>query len=252
MPTLTRSPDCISDLTFDRSFARELAVAEQQALDAHVASCVRCSLRRDVLQTQRAAYHERVPTWQTSVARSRRRLVGRIGAISGVVLAAAAALLIVFMPKAELAAVRSKGGGQLGVFIKHGEQVTRARSGDVVKRGDVLRMTYTSPRRSQFALLHRDARKASIYYPLAERTQAIEPGRDVPLDFGIELDSLPGEERLFALFCDQPTLLEPLRAALEAAGELRSSAHCQVDTMTLSKQLEQYRSTSRADLDEGH
>jgi hypothetical protein len=87
-------------------------------------------------------------------------------------------------------------------------------------------------------VLHRDARSANIYFPSSERAVEVEPGRDVALAFGIRLDSEPGEEQLFGLFCDEAVLLEPLRAALQSNAQLPSLAHCQVDTLTLIKQLE--------------
>jgi hypothetical protein len=47
-----------------------------------------------------------------------------------------------------------------------------------------------------------------------------------------------GSERVYGLFCAQPVALEPLRAGLEAAGELRAVAGCQIDGIVLNKERE--------------
>lgn len=234
MPALEARGDCLSSLELDRHAADDLSVEERQTVEGHLESCVRCALRREVMLADRAAFLQRLPTWDAVQARRTPRKAAAVGVV---LLTAAAAVLLAVSP-GELLGVRSKGGPQLGAYIKRGERVTRAQSGDLVQPGDWLRLTYTSAKPRHFAVLHRDARSANIYFPQSDVAVKMEAGRDVALSFGIRLDSEPGEEQLYGLFCDEAVALEPLRAALQLNGQVPSSAHCQVDTLTLFKQLE--------------
>ena len=234
MPALEAHGDCVSNLELDRHFADELSEDERRTVEAHLESCVRCALRRDVMLADRQTFLRRVPTLDALRARRSRKLA----AVGGALLMAAAALLLVFLPHDAVPGFRSKGGPHLGAYLKRGDKLTRAQDGDHVQPGDWLRLTYSSSTERYFAVLHRDARNANIYFPSSERAVVIAPGRDVALAFGIRLDSEPGEEQLFGLFCDEAVTLEPLRAALQANAQLPKLAHCQVDTLTLFKQLE--------------
>jgi len=238
MPTLNQHEECCSDLVLDSYFAGDLAQAARLDLEAHLEQCARCGLRRDALLAQRVAFLARVPSWESLAPTPTPRLALRVIGLGSATLAAAAALLLIALPKAPSLGVRSKGRAQLGVFIKHDGHVARAQQHDRVRPGDLLRLTYSTATRSELAVLHRDARTASIYYPLAGQTVSVEPGRDVALDFSIRFDAEPGEERLYGLFCAEPTPLEPLRAALEATGRLPPLPDCQIDNITLIKQLE--------------
>lgn len=235
MPALEAQGDCVSNLELDRLFSDDLRLDEQRAIEAHLEHCVRCALRRDVMLADRETFLQRVPTWDALRARPRPRRWTKPAAVGGALLMAAAALLLTVSPEPSF---RSKGGPQLGAYIKRGERVTRAQNGDVVYPGDWLRLTYTSSRSRYFAVLHRDARSASIYFPPSERAVEVEGGRDVALAFGLRLDSEPGEEQLFGLFCDEAVMLEPLRAALQSNKQLPMLAHCQIDSLTFFKQLE--------------
>ena len=234
MPTPQKTADCATDLTFDRLFSDELSAAEQSTLHDHLAQCVRCSLRHELLSTQRTAFLERLPTWHQLARRRSSPRTAPLWAAGGLV-ALAAAALIGFMPHAANPGVRSKGKPQLGVFVKHGERVTRAQSDDTVYPGDQLRFVYTTAQAYEFAVLQRDAHHASIDYPMGTQTARVAAGRDAALDFAIALDDAPGDEQLFGLFCTQPVHLPPLVAALEVTGRLDAPAHCQVDVIRLLK-----------------
>jgi hypothetical protein len=238
MRSLKPVTPCLSDLAFDQSFAGELEPLAAAELAAHVAECARCSVRRDLLQRQREGFLERVPTWDLLVQRRRRPAPDRrvvALALGGIALAAAAALFVV-RPDQRALGLRSKGRPQLGMFVKHGERVVRAESGDRVQPGDDIRLVYSSLKAIEFAVLHRDARAASVYFPLASQTRAMQPGKDVPLDFSVRLDPQPGDEQFYGLFCEARTELEPLRAALAQTGHIPVRAGCQVDTLMLTKQ----------------
>ena len=238
MKALKLPEGCISQLMFDTWFGGELEREQARELEVHLLHCTRCSVRGDRLSAEREAYLARVPSWD-ALSRKRGHASSKLPqprvVWAGSALLAAAALLLFVVPRGDTRGIRSKGGPHIGVFIKRGESVTRAQVGDAARPGDLLRLTYTATLPLNFAVLHRDHRTASVYYPLASHTVTIEPGRDVPLDFSIRLDSVPGEEQLYGVFCNEETLIEPLRAALEASGKLASSAQCQVDKFVLTK-----------------
>jgi hypothetical protein len=246
MSALSKDASCITDFTFDRCYARELSAAQERDLRAHLESCAHCSLRCEQLERQRAAFHRRAPDWQSFAAgrapvpaRTPRGLWrGPRWAVLGLAAAAAIALFVVPTEKERTPAVRSKGKASIGFYVKHGEQVRRGASGERVRPGEVVRFLYSTEQRAYFALLHADAARASVYFPSATQASLVAPGRGVALDFGIRLDPMLGAERVYGLFCAEPVALEPLRAGLEAAGELRAVAGCQIDGIVLNKERE--------------
>jgi hypothetical protein len=77
-------------------------------------------------------------------------------------------------------------------------------------------------------VLSRDgAGRGFIYFPMGPRAEHLEGGVEQALPLATRLDATLGEEQLFALACDQPVELEPLRAALEA-GQPFAAPGCQV------------------------
>lgn len=242
MSTLRASVWCASDWALDRYVSGDLSPAERLVLEAHVSQCVQCCMRQDALLREREAFLARVPSWdafrearetpRASVMRPRK--ARRWPAAAGVALAASALLAVLARePKAQ---VRSKGGAQLSVFVKHGQEVTLAEESTRVRPGDLLRVAYSTPIGRQFALLHRDAHSATVYYPAgAPHTEAVSAGKQVALDFSIELDAQPGPEQLFGLFCERPTLLSPLVAALERGQDPLPPPHCQIEQVSLQK-----------------
>jgi hypothetical protein len=246
MSALSKDASCITDFTFDRWYARELSAAQERDLRAHLESCAHCSLRCEQLERQRAAFHRRAPDWQSFAARRapaptrtpRGLWRGPRWAVLGLAAAAALALFVVPTEQERAPAVRSKGRASIGFYVKHGEQVRRGVSGERVRPGEVVRFIYSTEQRTHFALLHADAARASVYFPSATHASPVAPGRDVALDFAIRLDPMLGTERVYGLFCAQPVALEPLRAGLEAAGELRAVAGCQIDGIVLNKERE--------------
>jgi hypothetical protein len=227
----------------DRYVSGELSAAERLVLEAHLSQCAQCCMRQDALLREREAFLARVPSWdafrvaretpRASVARPRRARRWLAAASIGLAASALLGLLVREPPPA----VRLKGGGpRLSVFVKHGQAVTLAEDATRVRPGDLLRVAYSTPIGREFALLHRDARTATVYYPAsASKTQAIAAGHEVPLDFSIELDAQPGPEQLYGLFCDRPTPLAPLLAALRRGDDPRPPAHCQLEHVRLTK-----------------
>jgi hypothetical protein len=59
---------------------------------------------------------------------------------------------------------------------------------------------------------------------------------DAPLPLATALDGVLGEEKVVALFCEHPTALEPVRAALQVAGPgLPEVAGCTLATFHFTK-----------------
>jgi hypothetical protein len=253
MSAVSHASDCVSDFAIDRLLSASDEPAERARAEDHLAGCVRCTVRRESLAKQRAGYLERVPSWQALHARhsaastasiSRARISRRLGwgLGGGAMLAAVGAALLLVRapssapaPEAGAPALRSKGGPSLGAYVKHGDSVTRAEDGSTVIAGDYVRFTYSSDRPVHFGLLNRDGKQVTAYYPLGAQTVEVAAGKDVALDFSIKLDAEPGREQAFAVFCDRPQALEPLRAALTQTGSLPELPHCQVSVLTLHK-----------------
>jgi hypothetical protein len=249
MRAVTRDEACVSKFALDRWVAGELSCDEAGALQVHLETCARCSLRCDELGRQRAAFLARVPSWDALDRRMkgtpRRRQVRWAWTMP---LVAAAGLLAIGVAAfgglgsherqtSERSDVRSKGGPSIGFFVKRGEQIRRGSTGEVVAPGELVRFTYSSEQPAYFGLLHADAAGASVYYPREAAAAKIGAGRDVPLDFSIRLDALLGAERVYGLFCAAPIALEPVRAQLERTGQVPELPHCRVDPLVLNKRL---------------
>jgi hypothetical protein len=241
MPDLRRERECISDLAFDQLLGASAEPGQSVRLLAHVETCMRCALRYEAIASQRAGFLERMPSWQRLHAQrsaARRRGGPRRWLFGGAAVAAGLALAFSLAQGEAAPGLRSKGGPRIGAYVKHGERVARADDGSTVRPGDYIRFTYSSDQPVHFALLNRDALRATTYFPLGAQTAKVAAGHDVALDFSIKLDGQPGSEQIHGLFCQRPVPLEPLRAALQATGKLPPLPHCRVDVLTLEKKVE--------------
>lgn len=232
----TDHSECISELQMDRYFGGELSDEQRKVFAHHVQSCQHCAQRQAALGSERAAFLGRMPRWESlRAARTpirSKRPSWRWGAGAALAIAAAAALMLV--PREP--GVRLKGRPSISLYVKRAGQVARATSGDTFVAGDLLRVTYSSQHPVYLALLQRDRDAVVVQYPAeAEKTALVQAGRDVPLDFSIQLDAQPGEEQLIALFCDRATDLGPVRASLEHMRPIPVVMHCQLDELVLNK-----------------
>jgi hypothetical protein len=205
-------PACLSALHFDRYLAGELEDVEARSVRDHAARCSRCAAALDEMRHGR---DERLPPLRVvplDVKRRRRRWIPAAAA-AGV--AAAASLLLVLRPAGE----RIKGPGfGLRMYVEHAGDVRVAAPGDQVAPGDAVRFAVTTPARIYVAVLSVDPQgRASVYFPVGGRAEAVPAGHDVALPIATRLDLSVGEERILGLFCSSPLELEPLRAQLERA-----------------------------------
>ncbi len=251
MSDLAAGPDavagCASDLRLDRLLAGELGADERETLLAHVSECETCSARHAEFSKQWQTLAADGPDFSTLVLRVNRRRAARDGRrsrrvyVAGVVAVAAAAVLA-FAPIAPSTSdpapdqTRSKGKPHIGYFVKRGEAVVDGVPGAALHPGDRIRFVTSSERPRYLALLNRDARGVSVYYPSTGRAARVPAGSAVPLDFSVKLDDYLGRERVFAVFCDESFAVEPVRAALQANGAPPMSAGCSVATLDLEKE----------------
>ncbi len=252
MPDLTTTPGCGSGLAFERLLCGDLSAPQLQQMLSHLEACPRCRTRHEELRDEREAFLAEHPSFEAlerSVARDRRASRFRPGALPALAAAAAAAIALLVVgipgrapgpampgPESTAEATRTKGTSSVGFFVMRDARVEPGVSGGVVHPGDRLRFTYSTERPRYLALLNRDARRAMVYYPRGPQAAPAPAGRSVALDFAIELDGVLGSERVYALFCDAPVTLEPLRAALERDDTLLPPPGCSVDRIDLTKE----------------
>jgi hypothetical protein len=233
----TRPESCLSNLSLDRLLAHDLDVGARARAEDHLAGCAACRERRDRLAAEVRDFQAsgppraltppapqvpaaRAQPGQVLPLRPRRRVLAAWGAGAGALLAAAAVLLLVRPSDTGTPEVtRRKGAdGRLGFFVKRGAAVSPGAAGVIVHPDDRLRFTYTLDRPGYVAVLSVDgAGVASVYYPDTPEAAAVPAGLDQPLPASTILDDTLGPETLYGLFCDQPVVLEPVRAALAAA-----------------------------------
>ena len=251
-----RPEGCISDLEFDEWRALELDAGAVEALTAHVTGCKRCQKRRALLEAQADEFLRRYPELDLPALASTKSSVRPASRTRGTIvswrrgwaiasglagLAAAALALLLLRPVEPVAdaelGTRIKGSSRLGFFVKRGDQVLPGGDEEVVYPRDLLRFTLTTVKTSHTAILSLDgAGVASVYHPAAPQSQRFGVVRDEALDQSIELDATLGRERIWAVFCDAPFEVEPLRARLEAKRELEVPAGCTIDQLTVVKQ----------------
>lgn len=238
-PHPARPEGCITDMSFDAWFADDLMASSRLELEQHLAGCVRCAERSSQLEQQRtrvvlAPLSLPAPTTQAKV---KRLPVAVKSAAAAVALAAAA--LLAFLPAGRKATVAHKGSERLGFFVKRGELVTRGVSGQRVAPGDLLRFTYSTPEPSYLTILSLDgAGQASVYFPDSDRALKLPARQDGALPTAVELDSVLGQERVIALFCDAAVDTESLRQQLQQQGPaFTPPLACRQRSLTLRKEL---------------
>jgi hypothetical protein len=209
---------------------------------AHLAQCDTCRARVDEAARRAQAFLSEVPDLNALQARATRaqarsaaprRTRARFAAVAGGLALAAAVLLMLRLPPEPI--TRDKGAEHLIAYVKRGDRVTRVTYGEAVRAGDRLRFGYSSDRDGFLAVFGWDGRVLQRYHPSAgEVTVAAPAGRDVALDFAVELDATPGTERFYGVFCHSATLLETVRSALASAAP--APAGCHVDVLDLRKE----------------
>jgi hypothetical protein len=235
---LNEPADCVSDLELDEWASGELDPMARDRTAQHVMGCSHCRARHQEFERERAEFYAAAPTFDSHARRfvpqrvSARRRHAPLLAVTGIV-AIAAAVAIAMLPS--LRETRLKGGPSLGYFVKRAGHVWAGDSSTVLMPGDLLRFTYTTERDSYLAVLDQDARSTQVYFPNGARAAFVPRGVAVALDFSVQLDSTPGEERVYALFCETSVEIAPVRASLVDSGRFEPPDGCKLDTLTLRK-----------------
>lgn len=130
---------------------------------------------------------------------------------------------------------------RIAATLTRNGQTSQLTSDQVVFPGDRIQFRYSAKRPVQLALLHAVRDEAGIWYPAAHEeatTVAAPAATDHPIELTLELDNRAGAEHVYALFCEEPQALEPIRRELQKTEELPRLPGCQVDSMTLVKKLQ--------------
>jgi hypothetical protein len=211
---------CMSDLLLDELIGGLLSERERRAARNHLLSCLVCRRRFTQIENAARIVLPALPRKSSWLA------VTTLAAAAGVALA-----FVIPAPDA----VRIKGGERLGFYVKEGGAMRRGAPQEIVHPGDQLRFFYSMGKERYVAVLSLDgAKRASVYYPLGARAVLHRGGQNVALPLATELDGTLGREIIFALFCDRPIDLEPIRAAMELGAE-PGPPECSVDRIAIEK-----------------
>jgi hypothetical protein len=238
---ISPSPDCASDRVLDLLLAGDLDATRASALHEHVAACAECSARLHELSAFRDELARDLPPFPGLLVQTppRPRRARRWSAWMGGALAAAAALVfwIGRGPAEDADETRVKGSARLGFYVKRGDSVFRGGQAEALRPGDAIEFSYAAPAAGYLAVLSVDgAGHASIYFPTGPRAQALEPGPQL-LPQSTTLDAVLGRETLYALWCDAPAELEPIRRSLESSPAAPAAPGCSVELLQVEKRL---------------
>jgi uncharacterized protein DUF4384/putative zinc finger protein len=232
---------CPSDLSLDRWLAGELTPAEARAWEDHLASCASCQGRRAALLEARHRFAREAPPFASLAAAAqaappsgpaprsglvpRSRRTPPLAWLAGGCGLAAAALIALAIGEPWRTpsdgpgtfGTRTKGGpASLGWVVRRGERVFAGRPEQRLRPGDAVRFTITVREPVFVAVIGLDASgKANVYYPEAGQLARLEAGSDQPLPAAIELDATPGDERLYAVFCESAVPIARVTEAVE-------------------------------------
>jgi hypothetical protein len=230
------SSDCASDRVLDLLLAGDLDATRGSALRQHFAACAACSARFAELSAFRAEVV--LPAFSQLIAKQPRRPRRWSGWMASAL--AAAATLLFWLgrgPTDRSDETRVKGSARLGFYVKRGDSVFRGGQGEALRPGDAIEFSYSAPGAGYLAVLSVDgAGHASIYFPTGSRAEALKTGPQL-LAQSTTLDAVLGRETLYALWCDQPAELEPIRRSLESNPAALAVPGCSIETLQVEKRL---------------
>lgn len=220
-----RPQGCLSDLVLDELLAGELPEGAPDPRP-HLASCGACAARYSAFEAERDALagtlqdgvlpFEAAADEPVSLAAHRARK-GRLALVATTLAAAAALALVALWPRPDEGAIRLKGGGDsLSLWVERGGALEVGGPGERLHPGEILHFGVSLAEDRHVAVLSVDgAGTASAYFPPnAATTQPMSAGAWRRLPMATRLDAVLGAERLYGLFCAQPTALRPLLDAL--------------------------------------
>lgn len=190
----------------------ELA-ADRGRADSHLDACAQCTARLRALERARASFLARRDPQSFALTLVARRPKPSATRFAPYFLAAAAAIMLLWL-RPDSDAVRYKGSAQkLQTFVQRAGQVQALADGQPLAAGDQLAFVYTLSEPRHLLLISIDETGAIARY----YSGPLEPATRAQLPVGIELDAHRGEERLFALFSREPIDEARVRAGLKTA-----------------------------------
>ena len=222
-----RSPGCLSRMHCDQLLNGELE--DREDLKQHHASCPRCTALLAAHRRERAAFA--VP--MAHRARGRARGHGRWTIGFAALAAVFCVWLVASRGRPGETETRSKGKPALAFYVKHGDAVREGAPGEVVCPNDAINFVVSTEQPAFLAIISVDgAGKVTAYYPDGPTAAAVPAGRDRVLPRSVLLDDTLGLERIVGLFCDRPTGVAELAAAV-ARDAIPSG--CVPETLRLEK-----------------
>lgn len=265
-----RSEDCMSDLQLDRLRVGELVGSSAERVHAHLTVCPACEHRYAALQADAERFAESAPSFDALRAHPTARQSPPLpGAARGALrparwavvtaLAAAAGSLLFVGPGAwqgpqgepspaaspsdssngSSSEVRTKGSlASFDFVVRRDQNTVIGTPGMVLRPGDRLRFTVSSRRPVFVGIWGIDSSGLVSDYATAPELLRVPPGHQVALPQTIELDASLGQERLVAVFCQDPQPVEAIRSALsDASDEPSLPLNCEPETVSLRKAL---------------
>lgn len=217
-----------SDLELERLIADDLPAARVAEIETKATTADRARL--DELRAENQAFLKEVDVAAQvrAIGRKMEKLAPEPRKLAtwwrwvfaGGALAAAAAALLLFIRRPEKTSGEDEiavKGGDVALII-HSENRQLA-SGDTVQPGDKLRFEISAGRRGYVVIVGIDGAGAqTVYFPFqGTQPAAIDPKIDRILPGAVKLDATPGDERFYALYSEQPFLLDAVLPALRGA-----------------------------------
>jgi len=229
----------LQDLALERLGLDDLDAGDAQAVRDHLTQCRPCQQRFEAIQSElaeplpvlvleRKAGAELVRDQQQRDAeiiplhvRRVRMFAGGVGAV----VAMAAALLVVFLPQVQdqLDPEFQARGSELSfeVWRQDGEEAVLTHDGDGVRSGDRLAFRVSNRDAGHLLVVGIDSQLEPYPCFPPDATVGSAPWEASPaltqLASAIELDATPGQERIVALLCQQPTDLASVAPLLRDA-----------------------------------
>lgn len=206
-----------SQLALDRLRLQEPGT---EMIRAHVDSCAVCQARLKAGDEKDVAYNASVFVGKEAhaVAKRARQTPWPVRAAAGLAVAAGLALVVVPMLREGNDGERTKGNTpELMVYRHRQGRVEKVQEGEVLSAGDALRFEVSLPHEASVVVLGVDgAGTVTPYSPLTGVGATRGAGKHL-LPETMQLDAVPGEERVLAFVCDKPVSVEQAKVAVASA-----------------------------------
>jgi len=227
---------CLSDLRFDALLGDELDGSDRAALLTHLDACAICRDRLSAIAYDRSCFlasELAAPTWLSRLEASQASAPTPWPVFAAIALAACLLLAALYAQRPER---RARSEASVSLYVERGAPLAPGRGPEEeMQRGGALRFAYTAERARHLALVGVDTeRRVNVYFPRGERSARVEAGVGSLLPVAVALHATPRVEQVYALFCDAPFALSPLRDELAAhGGPPRLAPGCVADALTL-------------------